>query len=308
MPTVSSKLLLDWGELKFDELLLQRGLLWTCGRPMRGVRSRKVHDVDGIVRMHPMWRRQVFNSCCGHRDIDMPTVSSKLLLYCGELNFDELHLQRGLLWVCWRPVHSVRWRKVHDVDGSVRLHLMWRRKVFNSCCGLEYIDMPTLSSKLLLAWGELNFDELHLQRGLLGACRRPMRGVRSRKVHDVDGFVRVHLMWRRKVFNSCRGHRYIDMPTLSSKLLLDWGELNFDELHLQRGLLWTCRRPVHGVRWRKVHDVDGSVRVHLMWRRKVFNSCCGLEYIDMPIMFDRLLVACGEFNLPLQRGLLGAQW
>ena len=100
-------------------------------------------------------------------------------------------------------------------------------------------------------------------------------------------------MWRRKVFNSCRSHRYIDMPTVSSKLLLACGELNFDELHLQRGLLGVCWRPVHGVRCRKVHDVDGIVRVHLMWRRKVFNSCRGLRDIDMPTVFDRLLVACG---------------
>jgi hypothetical protein len=74
------------------------------------------------------------------------------------------------------------------------MHLMWRGKVFNSCRGLRYIDMPTVSWILLLAFGELNFDELHLQRGLLGACWRHMHGVRSRKVHDVDRSSRVHLM------------------------------------------------------------------------------------------------------------------
>ena len=150
----------------------------------------------------------------------MPTVSRILLLAFGELNFDELHLQRGLLGACWRRMHGVRSRKVQDVDRSSRVQPMWRRKVFNSCRGLIYIGMPRLSRTLLLAFGELNFDELHLQRGLLGACWRHVHGVRSRKAHDVDRIVRVHPMWRRKVFNSCRGHWCIDMPTVSSKLLL----------------------------------------------------------------------------------------
>jgi len=101
------------------------------------------------------------------------------------------------------------------------MHLMWRRKVFNSCRSHRDIDMPAVFSKLLLAFfGELKFDELHLHRGLLGACWRHVHGVRSRKVHDVDGIVRMQHMCSRKVFNSCRGHRYIDMPTVSSKLLL----------------------------------------------------------------------------------------
>jgi hypothetical protein len=194
-------------------------------------------------------------------------VSRKLLLaFFGELKFDELHLQRGLLGACWRHVHGVRSRKVQDVDSSSRVHLMWRRKVFNSCRGLRYIDMPSVSRKLLLAFfGELKFDELHLQRGLLGACWRHVRDVRSRKVHDVDRRRRVYLMWRRKVFNSCRGLRYIDMPSVSSKLLLAFfRQLKFDELHLQRGLLGACWRHVRDVRSRKVHDVDGIVRMQPM--------------------------------------------
>ena len=120
---------------------------------MHGVRSRKVHYVDGIVRMQSMWRRKVFNSCRGHRCIDMPTVSRLLLLALGELNFDGLHLQRGLLGVCWRHVHGVRSRKAHDVDRSIRVHLMWTRKVFNSCRGHRCIDMPTVSRLFLLAFG-----------------------------------------------------------------------------------------------------------------------------------------------------------
>ena len=98
--------------------------------------------------MHLMWTRKVFNSCRGHRCIDMPTVSRLFLLAFGELKFDGLHLQRGLLGACWRHVHGVRSRKVRDVDRSSRMH--------------------PLSSKLLLAFGELNFDELHLQRRLVG--------------------------------------------------------------------------------------------------------------------------------------------
>jgi hypothetical protein len=98
-------------------------------------------------------------------------------------------------------------------------------------------------------------------------------------------------MWRRKVFNGCRGHRHIDMPTVSRKLLLAFGELKFDELHLQRGLLGVCWRHVHGVPSRHVHDVDGIVRMQSMWRRKVFNGCRGHRYLDLPPLFDRLLVA-----------------
>ena len=79
----------------------------------------------------------------------MPAVFSKLLLaFFGELKFDELHLQRGLLGDCWRHVHGVRSRNVQESDRSSRVH--------------------PLSSKLLLAFGELNFNELHLQRRLVG--------------------------------------------------------------------------------------------------------------------------------------------
>ena len=139
----------------------------------------------------------------------------------------------------------MRGRKVQAVDRKHRVH--------------------RLSNKLHLACGQLNFDELHLQRGLLGACWRHVHGVRSRKVHDVDRSSRVHLMWRRKVFNSCRSHRDIDMPAVFSKLLLAFfGELKFDELHLQRGLLGACWRDVHGVRSRNVQESDRSSRVHLL--------------------------------------------
>ena len=45
-------------------------------------------------------------------------------------------------------MHSVQCRKVQDIDRSSRVH--------------------PLSSKLLLAFGELNFNELYLQRRLVG--------------------------------------------------------------------------------------------------------------------------------------------
>ncbi len=92
------------------------------------MRGRKVQAVDRKHRVH--------------------RLSNKLHLACGQLNFDELHLQRGLLGACWRHVHGVRSRKVQESDRSRRVH--------------------PLSSKLLLAFGELNFDELHLQRRLVG--------------------------------------------------------------------------------------------------------------------------------------------
>ncbi len=108
---------------------------------MHGVRSRKVHDVDGIVRMHLMWRRKVFNRCGSLRCIDMSPLFDRILLACGEVN---LPLQCGLVgtrWQ-WRPVHGVRSKKVQDVDRINRVH--------------------PLSRKLLLSCGEFNVNKLHL--------------------------------------------------------------------------------------------------------------------------------------------------
>jgi hypothetical protein len=71
----------------------------------------------------------------------------RLLVAGRELNLPLQHGLLGARWQ-WRPVHGVRGRNVQESDRSSRVH--------------------PLSSKLLLAFGELNFNELYLQRRLVG--------------------------------------------------------------------------------------------------------------------------------------------
>ena len=104
----------------------------------------------------------------------MHPLSTKFQLFCEELNFDELHLQGRVLGAYWRPVHTVRGRKVQGVDWSSRLHRMCRRHVFSSPRGLRVITMPPLFVILLVASRELN---LHLQCGLLGVYWRNLHNV-----------------------------------------------------------------------------------------------------------------------------------
>ena len=79
--------------------------------------------------------------------------------------------------------------------------------------------MHPLSSKLLLAIGELNFDELHLQRGLLGPRWRGLHGMCRRKVEK-------------------RG-RVGQLRRLPGKLELACSEHSFDAMPVQCRLLWT---------------------------------------------------------------------
>ena len=113
---------------------------------MHSVRGRKLPDVDWISFVH--------------------SLSNKLHLVCGELNFDELHLQRGLLGPRWRGVHSVRGWKVQGLSRISCVQQLFGRDVFCSCRSLTCINMPRVFGKLQLAWWEL---DLHLQRGLLRA-------------------------------------------------------------------------------------------------------------------------------------------
>ena len=59
---------------------------------MYRVRGRKVQDVARSSRVH--------------------RLSNKLQLACGELNFGQLHLQRGLLWPRWRGLLGMCRREV----------------------------------------------------------------------------------------------------------------------------------------------------------------------------------------------------
>jgi hypothetical protein len=116
----------------------------------------------------------------------MQLLSVKIQLACGERSFDELHLQRWLFWARWKHVHSVRERKVQDVDriSSVHglwsrdvfyrnwsnlVHQLWSRHIFDISRGLSKVGMQRLSIKLQLDRGERSFDQLHLQRRVIGA-------------------------------------------------------------------------------------------------------------------------------------------
>ncbi len=58
--------------------------------------------------MHGLRGRDVFDSSRGLSKLDMQRLSVKLHLACGERSFDELHLQRGVFWACWRwPMYTV---------------------------------------------------------------------------------------------------------------------------------------------------------------------------------------------------------
>ena len=63
-------------------------------------------------RLHGLRGGNVFHRSRGLSKLDMYYLSVQLHLACGELNFDELHLQCGLLGARWRGVHSVCGRKV----------------------------------------------------------------------------------------------------------------------------------------------------------------------------------------------------
>ena len=101
----------------------------------------------------------------------MHLLSNKLHLVSGELKFDQLHLQLGLLGPQWRGVHSVRSGEVQVVDGTNYVH--------------------RLSIKLHLVCGELKFDQLHLQRWLLGPRWRHVRTLRSRQIQEYDSIRRL---------------------------------------------------------------------------------------------------------------------
>ncbi len=79
----------------------------------------------------------------------MQRLSNTILLVCGELNFDELHLQRGLLWTRWRGVHSVRGRKVQGLSRISCVQRLFGRDVFCICTtrGQVEYDMPHVPNK-----------------------------------------------------------------------------------------------------------------------------------------------------------------
>ena len=77
----------------------------------------------------------------------MHRLSDKLRLVCGELNFDELHLQRGLLWAQWRGVYSVRGRKVQVLSRISCMQRLFGRDVFCIFRGQVEYDMPHVPNK-----------------------------------------------------------------------------------------------------------------------------------------------------------------
>ena len=107
----------------------------------------------------------------------MHRLSNKLRLVCGELNFDELHLQRGLLGGRWRGVHIVRGRKVQGLSRISCVQLLFGRDVFCSSRGQIEYDMPHVPNKCQCTYRELSVVSLQVHRRLLRA--------RWRHVHSV---------------------------------------------------------------------------------------------------------------------------
>ena len=66
-------------------------------------------------RLHGLRGGQVFHGSRGRSKLDMHLLSVRLRLDCGERSSDELHLQRGINWAGWWPMHSVCCRKVQDI-------------------------------------------------------------------------------------------------------------------------------------------------------------------------------------------------
>jgi hypothetical protein len=154
--------------------------------------------------MQLMQRKHVFSS----RGIDLPSLFDGLQLVCRELH---LHLQCGLLGARRRQLHSVRCRKVQDVERNRPVH--------------------GLSIKLqLVVSGELNFVELHLRRRI-HALWRGVHTVHGRNIQGVAGSRPMQRLQPKHIFNSWG----IGMPRLSVTLQLVLAE---DNLHLQFGLLW----------------------------------------------------------------------
>ena len=161
----------------------------------------------------------------------MHGLSSKLLLVSGELNSAELHMQRRI-HVFWSGVRTVLGRNIQGVAGISPMQPMQRKHVFNSWG----IGMPRLFARLQLVCAE---DNLLLQSGLLGARRRQLHSVRSRKLQVVARISSVH-----------------PLPT---ELYLVSGELNSDELHMQRSIrgdVYGRCRCLRGVRGRQIQGVD----------------------------------------------------
>ena len=107
----------------------------------------------------------------------MHGLSNKLLLAVGELNFVELRMQRRT-HAFWTGVRTLPGRNIQGVTGISPMQRMQHKHVFNSWG----IGMPRLFAGLQLACAE---DKLHLQCGLLGARRRQLHSVCSRKLQVV---------------------------------------------------------------------------------------------------------------------------
>jgi hypothetical protein len=202
---LSNKLLLAVGELNFVELRMQRRThaFWTGVRTVPG---RNFQGVAGISPMQLMLRKHVFDRCWG---IGMPRLFARLQLVCAE---DNLHLQCGLLGARRRQLHSVRSRKLQDVDRISSVH--------------------ALPTELYLVSGELNSDELHMQRSIHGddyGRWRGLRGVRGRQIQGVDRIGPMQPMQRTHVFDRCWGISGFDLSPLFARLQVSSRELN---LHL----------------------------------------------------------------------------
>ncbi len=108
MHPLPTELYLVSGELKSDELRMQ-SRTHAFGRGVRTVLGRNIQGVAGISPMQRMQRKHVFNGW----GFDMPPLFARLQIVCAE---DKLHLQCWLFGARRRQLHSVRSRKLQDVD------------------------------------------------------------------------------------------------------------------------------------------------------------------------------------------------
>ena len=94
----------------------------------------------------------------------MHVLSDKLKFSSGIHFIDQLCLQRGVLGLEWRRLHSVRGGQVQCGTRIDCVHGLRGGDVLFGIRGHRNRNVQRVSGKLLLACGKRHFGELHLQR------------------------------------------------------------------------------------------------------------------------------------------------
>ena len=151
--------------------------------------------------------------------------------------------------------------------------------------------MQQLPGGVELACAELSFEQLCLQRGLVGARWRRVHGVRRRQVQERQGLNRLQRVQRRDILSGSRG---VCMPGVYGRLGLACGKQHIGCLQLQSRLLGARWWHLHSVRGRKVQGVDRISYVHGLRGRDLFYSSRSLSKLDVQRLSVKLQLACGE--------------